>query len=94
MHFGIDPYGDLVYQHIDNQQYVYLVHDFHRPRKNPDQTVRVSAEKEGFEPPVPVRAHLISSQAHSTTLALLRAREDREQNGTGHPDVLPNNLHH
>ena len=20
MHIGIDPYGDLVYQHIDNQQ--------------------------------------------------------------------------
>ena len=56
--------------------------------KNPDDTVRVSAEKEGFEPPVPVRAHLISSQAHSTTLALLQAREDRGQNRTGHPDVL------
>lgn len=29
------------------------------------------AEKEGFEPPVPLRVHLISSQAHSTTLAFL-----------------------
>jgi hypothetical protein len=26
------------------------------------------AEREGFEPPEPLRAHLISSQAHSTTL--------------------------
>ncbi len=34
------------------------------------------AEKEGFEPPVPLQVHLISSQAHSTTLALLRERED------------------
>ena len=33
---------------------------------------RRGAEKEGFEPPVPVRVHLISSQAHSTTLALFR----------------------
>ena len=30
------------------------------------------AEEEGFEPPVPFPAHLIPSQAHSTTLALLR----------------------
>ena len=30
------------------------------------------AEKEGFEPPVPVKVHLISSQARSTTLALFR----------------------
>ena len=29
------------------------------------------AEKEGFEPPVPFLAHLISSQAHSATLSLL-----------------------
>jgi hypothetical protein len=29
------------------------------------------AEKEGFEPPVPVRAHRISSAARSTTPALL-----------------------
>ena len=61
---------------------------WHEDKKNPDHVARASAEKEGFEPPVPVRAHLISSQAHSTTLALLRAREDREQNRTGHPDVL------
>lgn len=33
-----------------------------------------SAEEEGFEPPVPLRAHLISSQAHSTTLAFLQMR--------------------
>ncbi len=38
----------------------------------------LNAEKEGFEPPVPVKAHLISNQAHSTTLALLLAvREDK-----------------
>ena len=30
------------------------------------------AEEEGFEPPVPLRVHLISNQAHSTTLPLLR----------------------
>ena len=29
------------------------------------------AEKEGFEPPVPLPAQLISSQSHSATLALL-----------------------
>ncbi len=39
---------------------------------------RALAEKEGFEPPVPLQAHLISNQAHSATLALLRAREDRK----------------
>ena len=32
------------------------------------------AEEEGFEPPEPFPAHLISSQAQSTTLALLRDR--------------------
>jgi hypothetical protein len=30
------------------------------------------AEREGFEPPEPLRAHLISSQARSTTLPPLR----------------------
>ena len=30
------------------------------------------AEKEGFEPPVELPLQLISSQSHSTTLALLR----------------------
>jgi hypothetical protein len=29
------------------------------------------AEKEGFEPPVPFRVQLISSQSHSATLPLL-----------------------
>ena len=29
------------------------------------------AEKEGFEPPVPLRVQLISSQSHSATLSLL-----------------------
>ena len=29
------------------------------------------AEKEGFEPSVPVKVHLLSRQAHSTTLAPL-----------------------
>ena len=32
------------------------------------------AEREGFEPPVPLTAHLISNQAHSTTLTPLRER--------------------
>ena len=31
------------------------------------------AEREGFEPPVPLRVHLISSQAHSTRLCHLSA---------------------
>lgn len=39
--------------------------------KNRCKSLTINAEKEGFEPPVPVRVHLISSQAHSTTLALL-----------------------
>ncbi len=34
-----------------------------RPRK---------AEREGFKPPVPVKVHLISNQAHSITLTPLR----------------------
>ncbi len=33
------------------------------------------AEKEGFEPPVELPLQLISSQSHSTTLALLRIRK-------------------
>ncbi len=32
------------------------------------------AEKEGFEPPVPLPAQLISSQPHSASLALLLQR--------------------
>jgi hypothetical protein len=35
---------------------------------------KVVAEREGFEPPVPLQAHLISSQAHSTALASLRVQ--------------------
>lgn len=34
--------------------------------------VRLKAEREGFKPPVPVTAHLISNQAHSITLTPLR----------------------
>ena len=33
------------------------------------------AEKEGFEPPVPFPAQLISSQSHSATLALLHPED-------------------
>lgn len=33
------------------------------------------AEMEGFEPPVQLPVHLISSQAHSTALAHLRVRK-------------------
>ena len=33
------------------------------------------AEREGFEPSVPLPAHLISSQAHSATLSPLRAEK-------------------
>jgi hypothetical protein len=29
------------------------------------------AEREGFEPPVPFRVHMISNHAHSTTLSPL-----------------------
>ena len=40
------------------------------------QTIEFSklifAEREGFEPPVPLTEHLISNQAHSTTLTPLR----------------------
>ena len=36
------------------------------------------AEKEGFEPPVPFLAHLISSQAHSATLSLLLRKAAEE----------------
>ena len=39
------------------------------------------AEEEGFEPPVPLRVHLISSQAHSTTLAFLRWGNKNKQWG-------------
>ena|GEM_PF-4270616 len=35
---------------------------------------RLSAEREGFKPPVPVTVHLISNQAHSITLTPLRVR--------------------
>ena|GEM_PF-141494 len=51
-------------------------HTGHKKTQSPLD--RALAEKEGFEPPVPLQVHLISSQAHSTTLALLRAREDRQ----------------
>ncbi len=37
------------------------------------------AERGGFEPPVPVKTHLLSRQAHSTTLAPLRIAFIREQ---------------
>ena len=40
------------------------------------------AEREGFEPPVPLPAHLISSQAHSATLPSLHVPkkvEDEER---------------
>lgn len=32
----------------------------------------LTAEREGFEPPVPVTVHLISNQAHSTALTSLQ----------------------
>ena len=35
------------------------------------------AEREGFEPPVPLRVHLFSRQTHSTTLAPLRKGRQR-----------------
>jgi hypothetical protein len=36
--------------------------------------LRPMAEKEGFEPPVPFPAQLISSQSHSATLPLLLSK--------------------
>ena len=38
------------------------------------------AEKEGFEPPVELPLQLISSQSHSTTLALLRLGRGIKEN--------------
>ena len=43
-----------------------------RPYKWYSDSAFKLAEREGFEPPEPLRAHLISSQAHSTTLPPLR----------------------
>ncbi len=40
---------------------------------------RQMAEKEGFEPPVELPPQLISSQSHSTTLALLRHKTNPRQ---------------
>lgn len=37
------------------------------------------AEKEGFEPPVPLLAQLISSQSHSATLPLLLTKVEEEK---------------
>ena len=38
------------------------------------------AEKEGFEPPVELPLQLISSQSHSTTLALLLLKKGIKEN--------------
>ena len=40
---------------------------------------RQMAEKEGFEPPVPFLAQLISSQSHSATLPLLPTKIEEEK---------------
>ena len=42
------------------------------------------AEKEGFEPPVELPLQLISSQSHSTTLALLRQKSWDQRDSPGH----------
>src|ERR1700685_1650243 len=42
----------------------------------PAQRGRV-AEREGFEPSVPLRTHMISNHAHSTTLPPLRMPDNR-----------------
>src|SRR5690606_27439987 len=42
------------------------------------ETRYLMAEREGFEPPVPFPAHLISSQAHSATLSPLRPGAGRK----------------
>lgn len=49
---------------------------FDRSVISPSQTFfkEAIAESEGFEPPVPLRAHLISNQAPSATRSALRAR--------------------
>ena len=50
------------------------------------------AEKEGFEPPVELPLQLISSQSHSTTLALLRLgrgiKENVYSNARFNPKIL------
>ncbi len=50
------------------------------------------AEKEGFEPPVELPLQLISSQSHSTTLALLRLgiriKENVFPNARFNPKIL------
>jgi hypothetical protein len=40
---------------------------------------RRMAEKEGFEPPVPLLVQLISSQSHSATLPLLLTKVEEEK---------------
>ena len=42
------------------------------------------AEKEGFEPPVELPLQLISSQSHSTTLALLRQKSWDQRDSWSH----------
>ncbi len=37
-----------------------------------------SAEKEGFEPPVRLPVHRISSAAHSTTLTFFRKKQSKK----------------
>ena len=46
------------------------------------------AEKEGFEPPVPFPAHLISSQAHSATLSLLQMMKRKHYVAAGRDQDL------
>jgi hypothetical protein len=46
-------------------------------KKPTDNTQIFLAEDEGFEPSVPLLAHLFSRQAHSTTLAILRDSNER-----------------
>ena len=41
-------------------------------RRNPQLMLHLQAEREGFEPSVPVKVHGISSAAQSTTLSPLR----------------------
>ncbi len=52
------------------------IHAFRGQVENSLKLAGNLAEREGFEPPVPVRVHLISSQAPST--------------GLGHLSALPN----
>ncbi len=50
------------------------------------------AEREGFEPPEPLRVHVLSKHAHSTTLPPLRDNQRGRIKGIPSPAVNGNSL--